>query len=76
MEEEEAKILEMEANNEAMEDESESDSDGVTMDDLQKQVQLVRGKINIIKHRSLMKAKRRARSKVRNFDEMYKQMVN
>lgn len=76
LEEEEAKILEMEANNEAMEDESESDSDGVTMDDLQKQVTLVRGKINIIKHRSLMKAKRRARSKVRNFDEMYKEMVN
>ena len=60
-----------------MEDDSDdSDEDGVTMDELQKTVEVVRGKINIIKQRSLMKAKRRARSKIRNFDDMTKDLVS
>lgn len=74
LEEEEAKILEMEAENDEMDD-SDSDEDGITMDELTKQVSKVRGKINIIKQRSLLKAKRRARSKIRNFDEMAKDLM-
>lgn len=71
LEKEEACILATEADNDQMEDDSEdSDEDGISMNDLQKTVDTVRGKINIIKQRSLMKAKRRARSKIRNFDEM------
>lgn len=52
LEEEEAQILAMEANeNQDMNDgeEDSSDEDGITMDDLQKTVDSVRGKINIIK---------------------------
>lgn len=74
LEEEEAKILEMEADNEDMSDGSDSDEDGVTMDDLRKAVTAVRGKVNIIKQRSLLKAKRRARSKIRNLDDMTKDL--
>lgn len=63
----------MEKENEAMQDES-SDEDGITFQDLKGSVDVVRGKINIIKQRSLLKAKRRARSKIRNFDEMAKDL--
>ena len=66
----------MEAENDAMDDGSDSsDSDGITMDDLQKTVEKVRGKINIIKTRSLLKAKRRARSKIRNLDDMTQDLL-
>lgn len=77
LEEEEAQILAMEAENDQMEDDSDSsENDGVTMDDLKKSVDLVRGKINIIKQRTLLKAKRRARSKIRNFEDMAKDLMS
>lgn len=79
LEEEEAQILAMEAaENEQMNDgeADSSDEDSVTMDDLQKTVETVRGKINIIKQRSLLKAKRRARSKIRNLDDMTQDLVS
>lgn len=66
------------AENEQMNDgeADSSDEDSVTMDDLQKTVETVRGKINIIKQRSLLKAKRRARSKIRNLDDMTQDLVS
>jgi hypothetical protein len=60
----------MEAENDAMEDDDESeDEDGVTMENLQKSISNVRGKINIIKQRSLLKARRRANSKIKNLED-------
>ena len=46
------------------------DEDGVTAAELAAAVKKVRGKINIIKHRSMMKSKTRAVSKIKNLDEM------
>lgn len=56
-------------------DEDSSDEDGYTIDELQKTVEAVRGKINIIKTKSLLKAKRRAKSKIRNLDDMTQDLV-
>ena len=66
----------MEGENAAMEDdEDSSDEDGYTIDELTKTVEAVRGKINIIKTKSLLKAKRRAKSKIRNLDDMTQDLV-
>lgn len=73
LEEEEEKILKMEADKAAMH-ESSSDEDGITVQDLKRCVEDVRGKINIIKQRSLLKAKRRAKSKIKSLDEMTEQL--
>lgn len=52
-------------------DSSDGDNDfGVTTSDLRKTVQKVRGKINIIKTRSLLKQKRRANSRIKKLNEM------
>lgn len=76
LEEEEAKILAMEGDNAAMEDdEDSSDEDGFTIDELQKTVEKVRGKINVIKTKHLLIAKRRAKSKIRNLDDMTKDLA-
>ena len=64
LEEEEAEILEMEAEQEAAREQS-SDEDGVTMDDLNSAVKKVRGKINVLKQKHVLLSKRRARSKIR-----------
>jgi hypothetical protein len=69
LEEEEDKILQMEADKAAMH-ESSSDEDGITVADLKRCVTDVRGKINIIKQRSLLKAKRRAKSKIKTLEEV------
>lgn len=69
LEREEDKILKLEAQQKEMEESSE-DEDGITMDDLKASVLKVRGKINIIKQRSLLKSKTRAKSKIRKLDEM------
>ena len=53
---------------------SSSDEDGVTVGDLQKSVKKVRGKINIIKQRSALKSKRRAKSKIKKLDEMAEEL--
>ena len=47
-----------------------SDEDGITAKDLAAAVKKVRGKINIIKQRSMMKSKTRAVSRLKNLDEM------
>lgn len=76
LEEEEAKILAMEGDNAAMEDdEDSSDEDGFTLEELQKTVEKVRGKINVIKTKHLLIAKRRAKSKIRNLDDMTKDLA-
>jgi len=70
LEEEEDKILALEADNDAMEDDgSDSEEDGITMNNLTKSIDNVRCKINIIKQRSLLKARRRANSKIRNLED-------
>jgi len=69
LEEEENKILEMEASRKAMEDES-SDSDGISKADLDDCIKKVKGKITIIKHKSKMKSKQRAFSRVRDLEEV------
>jgi len=71
LEEEEEKILALEAENDAMDDGSDDDSeeDGITMENLTKSVAEVRIKCNIIRQRSFLKARRRANSKIRNLDE-------
>lgn len=66
----------MEGDNAAMEDdEDSSDEDGFTIDELQKTVEKVRGKINVIKTKHLLIAKRRAKSKIRNLDDMTKDLA-
>jgi len=47
-----------------------SDEDGITTKDLAAAVKKVRGKISILKQRHVLKAKRRAVSKIKNLDEM------
>lgn len=72
LEEEEDKILKMEAENDAgMEDGSDDDSenDGITMENLTKSVSDIRIKVNIIRQRSFLKARRRANSKMRNLED-------
>ena len=68
LEEEEAHILEMEAEQEAAKDSSDEE-DGIGMDDLEAAVKKVRGKISIIKQKHVLNSKRRARSKLRNVDD-------
>lgn len=72
MEREEEAILATEAKKAEMAaDSSDGDNDfGVTTSDLRKTVQKVRGKINIIKTRSLLKQKRRANSRIKKLNEM------
>lgn len=69
LEEEENKILEMEAQRRALADES-SDSDGISKADLDACIKKVKGKINIIKIKSKLKSKRRASSRIRDLNEM------
>ena len=69
LEAEEAKILKLEEEAEAAKESSE-DEDGITMADLKTCVKDVRGKINIIKQRHVLKAKRRAKSKIKDYAEM------
>lgn len=47
-----------------------SDEDGVTAKDLAAAVKKVRGKITVIKQRSMMKSKTRAVSKLTTLDEL------
>lgn len=47
-----------------------SDEDGITTKDLAAAVKKVRGKISILKQRHVLKAKRRAVSRIKNLDEM------
>ena len=68
MEKEEEEILKIEALNDEAEESSEED--GITSKDLAAAVKKVKGKINIIKQRSLLKAKRRAVSKIKDLNEM------
>jgi len=75
LEEEEDKILKMEADEAAMH-ESSSDEDGIATDDLSKTLKKVRGKITIIKHRRVMKSKTRAKSMIRDLDEMTQELKN
>lgn len=59
----------MEAQRRAMADES-TDEDGITKADLDECIKKVKGKITIIKHRSKMKSKQRAHSRIRDLSEM------
>jgi len=69
LEKEEDEILKMEA--EKAEEIGESSEEvGVTAKHLAAAVKKVRGKITIIKQRSMMKSKTRAVSKLRNLDEL------
>ena len=65
LEEEEDKILSMEADRKAMEESSE-DEDGISKADLDACIKKVKGKITVIKMRSKMKSKRRVDSKIRD----------
>lgn len=67
LEAEEEKMLQMNLEEAA---ESSSDEDGIADIDLAAAVKKVRGKINIIKHRSVLKSKQRASSKIKKLDEM------
>ena len=49
--------------------ESSEDEGGITMDDLRKACTKVKGRINIIKTRSLLKENRRNSTKIRKLDE-------
>lgn len=69
LEEEEEKILQVESDRKAME-ESSSDEDGISKADLDACIKKVKGKINIIKTKSKMKAKQRVSSKIRDLQEM------
>lgn len=69
LEEEEDKILQMEADKAAMH-ESSSDEGGIADDDLKAACLKVKGKINIIKSESRMKLKQRAKSRLRTLDEV------
>jgi len=51
-------------------DSDEDDEWDVTVADLKKSVQKVRGKITVIKERSLLKSKRRANSRVKKLTEV------
>lgn len=73
LEEEEDKILQMEADRKAME-ESSSDEDGISKADLDAAIKKVKGKINIIKIKSKLKAKRRAHSRIRDLNSMTEDM--
>jgi len=68
LEKEEDEILKMEAT--TAEEQMSSDEDGITTKDLAAAVKKVRGKITILKQRHVLKAKRRAVSKIKNLDEM------
>jgi hypothetical protein len=73
LEEEENKILEMEIERKALLDSSD-DEDGITKADLDDCIKKVKGKITIIKHRSKMKAKQRASSRIRDLNEMTEEL--
>jgi hypothetical protein len=51
-------------------EESSSDEDGITQDDLERSLKKVKGKINILKMRNKLKSKRLVKSKIRDFGEM------
>lgn len=59
----------MEAQTRATKDES-SDEDGISKADLDECIKKVRGKITILKHRTKMKSKQRAHSRIRDLTEM------
>lgn len=73
LEEEEDKILKMEADNHAMNEES-SDEDGITDGDLASTLKKVRGKINIIKTRRTLKAKQRVKTRMRDLTGMTEEL--
>jgi nucleolar GTP-binding protein len=73
LEKEEDEVLKMEAEK-AEEIGQSSDEDGINAKDLAAAVKKVRGKINIIKQRHMMKSKTRAISKLRNLDEMTEEL--
>ena len=69
LEEEEDKILNMEADRKAMAEDS-SDEDGISKADLDACIKKVKGKINVIKMKSLLKKKQRVSSRIRDITEM------
>jgi len=73
LEEEEEKIIQLEDDKAAMHEET-SDEEDISMMDLSASVKKVRGKINIIKQRSMLKSKRRAKSKIKDLTEMTEQL--
>ena len=75
LEEEEERILKMEAEVKAMQDTS-SDEEGISKAELDSVMKKVKGKISIIKQRSALNVKRRAKSKVRDFNAMAEELQN
>lgn len=73
LEKEEDEILKMEAAK-AEQAESSEDEGGISTKDLEAAVKKVKGKINIIKQRSILKAKRRVTSKIRDYNEMTEEL--
>jgi nucleolar GTP-binding protein len=69
LEEEEAKILQQEKEEQEMAESSE-DEDGIATSDLAKTLKKVKSKISVIKGLHDLKAKTRARSKIKTLDEM------
>ena len=65
----------MEAEVKAMQDTS-SDEGGISKAELDSVMKKVKGKINIIKQRSALNVKRRAKSKVRDFNAMAEELQN
>ena len=72
LEKEEDAILKMEA--EKADEAESSDEEGISTKDLAAAVKKVKGKINIIKQRSILKAKRRVTSKIRDYNEMTEEL--
>jgi nucleolar GTP-binding protein len=71
LEREEERLVEIDMKRAEMQaSDSEDEEFGVTVDDLRASVKKVKGKITIIKHRSMMKSKRKAVSKVKDLGEM------
>lgn len=73
LEKEEDEILKLEAEKEEQAESSE-DEGGISNKDLEAAVKKVKGKINIIKQRSILKAKRRVTSKIRDYNEMTEEL--
>lgn len=69
LEEEEDKIIAMEQERKAMA-ESSDDEGGISKSDLDAAIKKVRGKITVIKMRSKLKSKQRAKSRVKDLTEM------
>lgn len=51
-------------------DDSSSDEDGITKEDLDKCIKKVKGKITVIKSNSFLKRKQRSHSRIRDLNEM------